>query len=353
MAMQDDDGGVYHKLTTLNFTGTIMPDHATADRYVIGKGTSATLNFAAVMAQASRIWEEYDAELAEDMLEAAKDAWRWANVEENSNIIYDQEALNKELRESGRKDLQVYTGEYGGSDLASNRAWAAAELYITTREDRYYADFEAEDAPNEVPGWLKSWGLAWMSLAHHLEADHLTEAANEELIKTRIMDLAQDLLTQTKSSAYRVGMGQYDFYWGSNSTVLNRAMMLLQGYRLSGESELLDAAQSKLDYILGRNPTDYSYVTGHGSKTPMHIHHRVSGADGIKEPVPGFVAGGPNPENLDEDCGVNRYPSREPALAYLDDFCSYSTNEVTINWNAPLVYVSGALQALSLQPEAD
>src|SRR5690625_7651160 len=84
----------------------------------------------------------------------------------------------------------------------------------------------------------------------------------------------------------------------------------------------------------------------------MHIHHRVSGADGIKEPVPGFVAGGPNPENLDEDCGVNRYPSREPALAYLDDFCSYSTNEVTINWNAPLVYVSGALQALSLQPEA-
>src|SRR5690625_5617900 len=116
------------------------------------------------------------------------------------------------------------------------------------------------------------------------------------------MGLVGDWLGPTKSSAYRVGMGTGDLYWGSNSNVLNRAMMLLQGYRLSGNTELRDAAQSKLHYILGRNPTDFSYVTGYGTQTPMNIHPRASEDDGIHEPVPGFVAGGPNPHDQN-DCG--------------------------------------------------
>ena len=33
-----------------------------------------------------------------------------------------------------------------------------------------------------------------------------------------------------------------------------------------------------------------------------------------------------------------------PALSYLDDVCSYASNEVAINWNAPLVYVAAALR---------
>ena len=38
--------------------------------------------------------------------------------------------------------------------------------------------------------------------------------------------------------------------------------------------------------------------------------------------------------------------SKAPAKAWLDLACSYTTNEIAINWNAPLVYVSAALQAL-------
>ena len=54
LAMQDpDDGGVYHKLTTLEFAAAIMPDEARAQRFVVQKSTAAALNFAAVMAVAS------------------------------------------------------------------------------------------------------------------------------------------------------------------------------------------------------------------------------------------------------------------------------------------------------------
>src|SRR5690625_7898996 len=94
-----------------------------------------------------------------------------------------------------------------------------------------------------------------------------------------------------------------DFVWGSNAVAMNNAMMLLQGYRLNGFDGYLEAAQSLLDYVLGRNATGYSFVTGHGSKTPMNVHHRASDSDGIDEPIPGWIAGGPQAGQQDlDDC---------------------------------------------------
>ena len=55
--MQDpSDGGVYNKVTNANFDGFVMPSVAVTPRYVVPKGTAATLDFAAVMAQAGRIF---------------------------------------------------------------------------------------------------------------------------------------------------------------------------------------------------------------------------------------------------------------------------------------------------------
>ncbi|MEO6103761.1 MAG: glycoside hydrolase family 9 protein, partial [Pseudoxanthomonas sp.] len=165
-------------------------------------------------------------------------------------------------------------------------------------------------------------------------------------IESRIVDQADILVQQWQRSAYRVAMQPRDFVWGSNAVAMNQAMVLLQAYRLRGGSDYLDAAQSQLDYVLGRNPLGRSYVTGFGSRPPLHVHHRVSAADGIVEPVPGWLAGGPNPGRQDaKDCTGSPYPSALPALAYIDEVCSYASNEVAINWNAPLVYVLAALQS--------
>ena len=141
-------------------------------------------------------------------------------------------------------------------------------------------------------------------------------------------------------------MAGKDFIWGSNAVVLNQGMMLVQAYRITGKRDYLDAAQSALDYTLGRNPLGVSYVTGFGTRSPMHPHHRPSVADGIAAPVPGWLVGGPNPGQQDaKDCKAT-YRAKEPALSWLDDACSYASNEVAINWNAPLVYVAAALQVL-------
>ena len=75
----------------------------------------------------------------------------------------------------------------------------------------------------------------------------------------------------------------------------------------------------------------------------MHPHHRVSKADGVKQPVPGFLVGGPNAGRQDRAKG---YIGKEPARSYADVTGSYASNEVAINWNAPLAYLAGGLEAL-------
>jgi endoglucanase len=75
----------------------------------------------------------------------------------------------------------------------------------------------------------------------------------------------------------------------------------------------------------------------------MFPHHRPSSADTIAAPIPGLLVGGPNPSQQDRCKG---YPSNLPALSYVDAQCSYASNEVAINWNAPFAYLVAAVDAL-------
>jgi endoglucanase len=117
---------------------------------------------------------------------------------------------------------------------------------------------------------------------------------------------------------------------------------LINAYLISKDKKYLDAALTNLDYLLGRNATGYCFLTGVGTKSPMNPHHRQSVADGIVEPVPGLLAGGPNPVRQD-GC---KYEFLEPETCYLDQSCSYASNEIAINWNAPMVYLANAIEAL-------
>lgn len=334
LTMQDPaDGGVYHKLTNKKFDGTVMPHEATTERYVVQKSTTAALDFAAVMATASRVLAKYETELpglSAKMLAAAESAWEWAQA--NPAVTYEQPD-------------DIKTGAYGDQNLADEFFWAAAELYITTQKDTYYTAAKAAETSATVPSWGDVRSLGWISLAHHRA--QLSAVADQALIANRIETLASELVSVWSNSAYRVTMLEEDFIWGSTSVTLGQGMMLLQAYRLTEKREYLDAAQSTLDYVLGRNAVDMSFVTGFGHTSTLHPHHRPSGADGIDEPIPGFIAGGPQPRQQDKDDCPVPYPSSIPAKSYLDHYCSYASNEIAINWNAPLVYVSAALQALT------
>jgi len=341
LAMQDPaDGGVYAKLTDLSFDGAVMPAKARQPRYVVQKTTAAALDFAAVMATASRVYAPFDAQQpgrAARMLAAARQAWAWADA--HPAVVY-------------RQPPDVHTGGYGDEALADEFAWAAAELYISTREDGFWQRFAAGQPGIDVPGWGNVQSLGWVSLAHHRA--RLTPAADPGLIAARIRSETQRLAQAWAASAGGLAMQVGDFNWGSNAVALNQALMLTQGVRLDGpgseQGHALAAAQAALDHVLGRNPLGRSQVTGQGARPPLYPHHRPSMAAEPGRPVPGFVVGGPNPGRQDAaNCPV-AYASAAPARAWLDHTCSYASNEVAINWNAPLVYVSAALATLTGTP---
>ena len=121
---------------------------------------------------------------------------------------------------------------------------------------------------------------------------------------------------------------------------MNRGILLILGFLFTGDKKYREAALAQLDYLLGRNALGFCYVTGHGTHSCLHPHMRTIFADGIEEPIPGFVSGGPNMHPCDET-GRHQLPANTPPMkSYLDDYACYSLNEVTIYWNSPAVFVT-------------
>ncbi len=340
LTMQDpDDGGVYHKLTHANFQATIMPHQANNPRYVVQKGTAATLDFAAVMAQAARVFEPFYPNFSTTALQAAIDAFAWAQA--NPNISYNQGAMNS------NHDPDINTGAYGDSNFSDEFFWARAELYVTTGDDQYYPDNGWNGVG--VSSWPGVQALGLFSLLHHRQSLTAMGLADTTSMKNTLINAFSWYVDDAQNAPYRspFGLQSWQFGWGSNGGAGNLGMGIMLAYELTGDQKYFDGAIHVMDYIMGRNPVAYSYVTGFGTQSPMHIHHRQSEADNVVEPIPGWVAGGANPGNQSQDCGASAYSSSLPALSYLDDYCSYSTNEITTYWNSPFVYVTAGLEVYS------
>ena len=339
LTMQDpDDGGVYHKCTNANFDGMIMPDKATAKRYVVAKSTAATLDFAAVCAQSNRIFSNYKKQLpglADSCLNAAVKAWEWA--EKNPAIYYKQNEMNKQFQPA------VNTGAYGDNNVMDEWFWAACELYATTKDEKYYGQIQGKLSDFTLPTWNNVKTLGYYTL---IRTEQKLPAHKKDIsaIKTKLIAFADAYAGDISTNAFATVMGgdKKDFNWGSSSNAANQSIALINAYLISKNKKFLDAALTNLDYMLGRNATGYCFLTGSGSKSPLRPHHRPSVADGIEEPVPGLLSGGPNPGRQD-GC---KYAFTEPETAFTDDDCSYASNEIAINWNAPFVYAANAMESL-------
>lgn len=331
LSMQDPaDGGVYNKTTEAHFSATRMPHEIKSPRYVVAKGTAATLGYAAVMAMTYRIYKNIDSVFAQTCLKSAEHAWDWA--QKNPNIAY----VNPRAEQGFPA---ITTGGYGDNYFDDEKTWAAAELLIATKNETKYGNHINVTTQYNVPNWRHVGMLGLYSLYNN--RSHIQKHVDIQSVKNTILVKAKELQhIQLHENPYQVAA--VDFAWGSNGIMANQAVLFLYAYTITKDYQYFNAALSCYDYILGRNATEYCFVTGFGGKHTNNIHHRISGANGIKEAVPGFVAGGPNGGNK-RDCFGNY--SRFAAKAYVDTYCSFTTNEVAINWQAPLTYVAHAIKA--------
>lgn len=338
LTMQDPyDGGVYHKLTTPNFEGFIMPVECKQKRYVVQKSTAAALDFAAVMAQAARIYKgnkDYHC-FAEKAARAAMAAFGWA--ERNPQVLYMQGRMSEKFKPA------VTTGEYGDFNLSDEWFWASTELFILTGDEAFEklaVKYQPQRFTAPTWGGVASLGAYdWMML----KAGH--DIANNS--RQQLLQHCDSIVATIATSSFQTpnGNSPRDFGWGCLAeTFGTNGLSLLYAHRLTGDKKYLTAAQEDADYILGRNATGYCYVTGFGTKSPMNPHHRLSYSDGIEAPYPGLLVGGPNPGQQDK-ADVKEYPSNQPDESYADVMQSYASNEIAINWNASLLALLGWLEA--------
>lgn len=342
---------VYHKAHDEKWTALgIAPADDEMKRIIKPPSTAATLNLVAAAAQAARLWEGIDDDFAKQCLDAAEKCY---------------EAAKKHPAMYAPMDESVGGGAYGDDDVTDEFYWAACELYITTGDKSYYSDMQGSEFFLELPTSLDGgesvgtvgsfdWGhtasMGTMSIA--LNSDKF-DKADAEKVQENIVAASEHYINLENNQGYGLPYGQSQisyndsdtgYIWGSNSFVTDNSIVMAYAYLLTEDTKHLDGVISGIDYILGRNAVDYSYVTGYGSHAYENPHHRYwsNQVDELFPKAPcGVLSGGPNSGMQDPWVQGSGWKKGEiaPQKCYLDHIEAWSVNECTINWNASLAWL--------------
>ena len=251
--------------------------HPTLGRYVYGPSTAATLNLAATAAQCARIWTGIDPGFSAACLAAAETAW-------NAALEHPALLAGNTPGEGG--------GNYEDGDVSDEFAWAAAELYVTTQDPAYLDQLAAFSERAPLPGHRTraSYSMHWDETAA-LGMISLAAVDGSDDYQAMLVGVADDYLAVLRDEGYRLPMDIGGYVWGSNSGVLNNAMILALAYDITGDPAYLDGVIAAADYVLGRNALSTSFVTGYGAVFPQHVHHRFWANQGeFPPPPPGALA---------------------------------------------------------------
>ncbi|MCR5624176.1 MAG: glycoside hydrolase family 9 protein [Lachnospiraceae bacterium] len=341
--MQNKEGGVYHKVTCAVFPETVMPEEETDELIVCKVSKTATGDFAAVMAMASRVFAEVDEMYASKCLEAAMKSYDFLEKKGDEIIGF-------------KNPPGVVTGEYPDGNGNDELFFAAVELYTCTTDPKYAKVIKELCTSDSATA-----GLGWASMGYYGAFDaakseilHANKPKLHKMILEEFYDDANEALERAKTTEYNVSIEDGVYPWGSNMTVLNEGMLIslasiARDYiaeTMGDDTSLpecpLDEIQANqmskysIDYCLGRNATGYCFVTGFGTLSPEHTHHRPSQA--LEQTMPGMIVGGVD-SNLEDPYAKGVLAELPNAKRYADNEQSFSCNEITVYWNSPLIFM--------------
>jgi endoglucanase len=306
MQYTDGSGKVSHKLTAKSFEPFCKPEEDLQKRYFTDWSSAAVANFVGMTAQAARYFEPFDKAYAQKCLDAAKLSYKFLKENPEDKVF---------------KQGEFKTGGYQTSD-PDDRLWAAAEMWETTGNSEYLADFESRAKALDFKideNW--DWGDI-SNLGMFEYALSKRPGKNPEVLKTiqkNILDVANSIAKNAAADVYARPLLQY--YWGCNGTIARQVLNLQVANLISPDKKYVQTAQDAIAHIFGRNYYNRSYVTGLGINPAMNPHDRRSGSDNEVQPWPGYLVGGGH-----------------TAVGWNDKQEDYSTNEIAINWQAALVY---------------
>jgi endoglucanase len=334
-------GLVHHKMHDADWSALATPPVANESnpRQLRPVSTAATLNLAAVAAQAARIFAKIDPALSQRCLRAARRAW--VAAESHPALLI------------GASDHQG-GGAYQDADVSDERFWAAAELFATTGEDAFFAAMKKSPyylrPRDQIDGLPEAFDWRTTELLGHFTlalGTGRTPAKVRDLSRKRIVDVAERYAALSEADAFGQPYSGAHYAWGSNSFLLDNGVALAFAHAFTKAPRLLDAAGAAMDYVLGRNALGKSYVTGYGTRPLENPHHRMwahSANPQFPPPPPGVVSGGPN-SDLQDPYSKAASSGCIGQTCYVDHIEAYSANEVAINWNAALSWLAAYLNA--------
>ncbi|WP_017585730.1 glycoside hydrolase family 9 protein [Nocardiopsis ganjiahuensis] len=326
-------GMAHHKIHDLEWTGLpMMPADDPQPRYLHPPSTAATLNLAATGAQCSRVFAPYDSGFADTCLAAAETAWASAAAEPE-----------RYAAPSGAGG-----GPYDDDNVADEFYWAAAELYLATGGAKYEEALTSSPLHTGEVFTADGFDWRWTAPLGRLQLATVPNGlADRDSVRASVLEAADQYLENVREHPYGLAYSPAGgvFAWGSNNLVLNNMVVLATAYDISGDDRYRDAVLEGMDYVLGRNALNQSYVTGYGTNDAVNQHsrwyaHQLDPA--LPNPPRGTLSGGPN-----SDTGTWDPVSRAnlegcaPQFCYIDHIDAWATNELTINWNSTLAWVSG------------
>jgi endoglucanase len=322
LTMQRSDGAIYRKLAGKKWPLIVAPNEDTQPRFIYGISTPETAKFAAAMAIAARVYAPLQPQQSTLYLKAARQAWDYLQTQSAMKVDW----VDGDDSGSGKYLASEIDTEPSLRIDTDDRLWAAAELFITTKEsqfDRYFLQHLPTDYT--LFEWKNPSALGMVNYM-----SDATSPAKEIKLK-----IAQQILTRADALVKKVSTSGYHlanqrFIWGSNKMTATEGLTLILAYRMTDGTAYRQAAIDQIDYLLGRNPFNQTFVTGIGTHPVQHVNHIFARARKIT--IPGLLVGGANSVAQD---GIA--PKNRGLLSYVDDEKSYATNEYAIDYNAELI----------------
>ncbi|WP_223869046.1 glycoside hydrolase family 9 protein [Paenibacillus sp. UASWS1643] len=230
-------------------------------------------------------------------------------------------------------------GPYNDDDDLNDRFYAASALYRATGEARYndfvvanYKAFESKFNTTDFSHGIGSMEL--IGFYHYLSGSTPSQEVKDWFIP-KYKDWSSIVINTAMNQAVWHNSTNKGFYWGANSNVAGVAVSLDIGNRIIGnyDERMLQVASGNLNYLLGVNPLQLSFITGHGENRVRTTHHVIYMKDFIKEMPNGYMPGGPN----------NNGKYNFPAKAYNQATVDWESNEQALNYNSPLIYLTALL----------
>jgi endoglucanase len=230
-----------------------------------------------------------------------------------------EEIYNIGITNVGRCDEGSF---YPSSSHYDDLAWGAIWLHIAGGSSsllddvEYWMDTTQNDYGDD--NYAKEWAPAWddCTLFVLLKMAQLTAINKFRYGVIGNLTWYRDECTRTP-----YGLPWLDS-WGVLRYASAEAGLGYLAYKLIGWDGYLETADLSMDYTLGSNPRNGSYVTNYLTNPPRHPHHRANepNRDGNTKGMIGALVGGPDSSD-----------------GYKDDVNDYTMNEVAIDYNASFI----------------